>query len=163
MFDSLTELKKWFYKNIDNVIAFHFDLTNIMLIVQNNYREGELYCSCDKLRQKCSLCKMSLDFSCVNKKGEERLERFQHNHVELKKIAQEMWLYLEEIFNTDQFALDIFRKEYSWSSRSRCGTYSYLSLQEIIDNNKYVETSMVMTNILNLCMVKYISFFLFVE
>ena len=67
------------------------------------------------------------------------------------------------MFNTDQFALDIFRKEYCWSSHSRCGTYSYLSLQEIIDNNKYVETSMVMTNILNLCMVKYISFFLFVE
>ena len=49
-----------------------------------------------------------------------------------------MWPYLEEMFNTDQFALDIFRKECSWSSRSRCGTCSYLSLQEIIDNNEYV-------------------------
>ena len=33
----------------------------------------------------------------IKKKGEERLERFQHNHDEIKKIADEIWPYLEEV------------------------------------------------------------------
>ena len=35
--------------------------------------------------------------------------------------------------------LDFFNKEYQWSSRNRddC-SYSYLTFQEIIDNNEYV-------------------------
>ena len=41
---------------------------------------------------------MHYDFSRDKKKGEERLERFQHNHNELRKVADEMWPYLEEIF-----------------------------------------------------------------
>ena len=38
------------------------------------------------------------EFYSQDKKGEERLERFQHNHDELKKIADKMWPYFEEIF-----------------------------------------------------------------
>ena len=72
-------------------------------------------------------------------KGEERLERFQHKHDELKELADKIWPYFEEIFILDSFSLDFFNKEYDWSSRNRddC-SYSYLTLQEIIDNNEYI-------------------------
>ena len=80
---------------------------------------------------------MQYDFS--RDKGEEHYERFQHNHDELKKIADEMWPYLEEVFILESSSLDFFNREYHWSSRNRddC-SYSYLTLQEIIDNNEYV-------------------------
>ena len=52
------------------------------------------------------------------KKGEERLEMFQHNHNELNKIADEMLPYLE-IFILESSSLDFFNKEYHWSSRNR--------------------------------------------
>ena len=52
------------------------------------------------------------------KKGEERLEIFQHNHNELNKIADEMLPYLE-IFVLESSSLDFFNKEYHWSSRNR--------------------------------------------
>ena len=51
------------------------------------------------------------EFYSQDKKGQERLERFQHNHDELKKIADKMWPYFEEIFILD-FSLDFFNKEY---------------------------------------------------
>ena len=73
------------------------------------------------------------------KKGEERLEIFQHNHNELNKIGDEMLPYFKEIFVSESSSLDFFNKEYYWSSRNRddC-SYSYLNVQEIIDNNEYV-------------------------
>ena len=53
------------------------------------------------------------------KKGEERLEIFQHNHNELNKIGDEMLPYFEEIFILESSSLDFFNKEYYWSSRNR--------------------------------------------
>ena len=48
-----------------------------------------------------------------------------------------MWQYLEEIFILDSSSLDFFNKEYHWFSRNRGDfSYSYLTLQEIIDNNE---------------------------
>ena len=99
----------------------------------NDCREGEFYCLCNKVKKIYSLCKMS-------RKGEGRLERFQHNHDELKKLADKMWPYFEEIFILDSSSLEFFNKKYDyWSSRNRYNcSYSYLTLQEIIDNNEYV-------------------------
>ena len=50
-----------------------------------------------------------------------------------------MWPYFEACFNFNGFSLDFFNKKYHWSSRKRADcSYSYLTLQEIIDNNEYV-------------------------
>ena len=138
-FGSLTELKQRFYKDLDNIVAFHFHLNNIILLLMNDHREGEFYCFCNKVTKRCTLCKMHYDFPRDKKKGEERLERFQHNPDEIKKIADEIWPYLEEVFILESSSLDFFNKEYHWSSRNKddC-SYSYLTLQEIIDNNEYV-------------------------
>ena len=59
---------------------------------------------------------MHYDFSRDKKKGEERLEWIRYNHNELKKIADEMWLYLEEIFILESSSSDFFNKENHWSS-----------------------------------------------
>ena len=47
--------------------------------------------------------------------------------------------YLEEIFILESSSLDLFNIEYQWSSPNRddC-SYSYLTLQEIIDNIEYI-------------------------
>ena len=89
--------------------------------------------------RRCTLCKMSSAFSRYKRKEEERLERFQHNHDELKKLADKMWPYFQKIFILDSFSLDFVNKEYHWSSQNRddC-SYSYLTLQEIIDNSEYI-------------------------
>ena len=87
-FESFIELKQWFYKDLDNIAAFHFHLTNIILLLMNDHREGEFYCFCNKVKKKKirTLYKFQYYFSRDKKKGEERLERFQHNHNELKKL-----------------------------------------------------------------------------
>ena len=61
---------------------------------------------------------MSIAFSRDKRKGKERLEKFQHNHEKLKKLAHEMWLYFEEIFILNYFSLDFLNKEYHWYSQN---------------------------------------------
>ena len=51
-FESLIELKHWLYKYLDNTVAFHFHLTNIILLLMNDHREGEFYCFCNKIKKK---------------------------------------------------------------------------------------------------------------
>ena len=72
-----------------------------------------------------------------------------------------MWPYLKENFILESCSLDLFNKEYHWSSRNRddC-SYSYLTLQEIIDNTSTQENLMVTTDILNLPVVNCFDFFL---
>ena len=53
------------------------------------------------------------------------------------KIADKIFPFLAECFKLDSCFLDFFNKEYSWSCCSYDGTYSYLSLQEIIDYDEY--------------------------
>ena len=61
--ESLTKLKQWFYKDLDNIVAFHFHLTNIILLLMNDDREGEFYPFFNKVKKGCTLCKMHDDFS----------------------------------------------------------------------------------------------------
>ena len=72
------------------------------------------------------------------KNGLKRLIEFQHNMSKLTKIADEIFVYLKECTEQDNWSLDFFNKEYSRSCLSRCGFYSYLTLQEIIDYDEYL-------------------------
>ena len=81
-FEILTKLKQWFYKDLDNIVAFHFHLTNIILLLINDQREGEFYCFCNKVRSTMIFLEI--------KKTEEHVEEFQPNHEELNKIADGM-------------------------------------------------------------------------
>ena len=40
-FKNLAALKQWFYKDLEDIVAFHFHLINIILLLMNDYREGE--------------------------------------------------------------------------------------------------------------------------
>ena len=97
-----------------------------------DFQQGSIYCFCDKIKKKCSLCKMKSAFEKEKKNGLEKLVAFQHNMEMLTKIANEIFPFLKECFELDSWSLDFFNKEYLWSCRSYDGTYSYLSLQEII-------------------------------
>ena len=70
--------------------------------------------------------------------GFERLVVFQHDIEMLTKIANEIFPFLKECFELDSWFLDFFNKEYPRACCSCDGTYSYLSLQEIIDYDKYL-------------------------
>ena len=109
-FENVITLKQWFYKDVKNIAAFYFYFTNMILLLMNDYREGKFYCFCHKMKKKCILCKMSYDFSRMKRKGEECLERYQHNFDELKKLADEMCTYFEECFNFYLSSLDFFNK-----------------------------------------------------
>ena len=56
----------------------------------------------------------------------------------LTKIANKTFPFLKECFELDSLSLEFFNKEYSWTYCSFDGTYSYLSLQEIIDYDEYL-------------------------
>ena len=87
-FESLTKLKQWFYKDLDNIAAFHFHLTNYILLLMNDLREGEFYCFCNKVKKDVNCVKCTTTFLEIKKKKkrEGRLERFQHNHEDLKNV-----------------------------------------------------------------------------
>ena len=55
-FESLTELKQWLYKDLDNIAVFHFHLTNIILLLMNDHRGGEFHCFYNKAKKGCTLC-----------------------------------------------------------------------------------------------------------
>ena len=134
-FKSLNDLYNWFYNNKGDIIKFHFDLSNCMQLIMDDYQQGLIYCSYDKIKKKSWLCKMQLTFE---KNGSKRLIEFQHSMSKLTKITNEFFVYLKECFERGSWSLDFFNKEYSWSCSSRCGTFSYLTLQENIYYGEYL-------------------------
>ena len=68
-FESLTELKQWFYKDLDNIVAFHFHLTNIILLLVNDHGEGEFYCFCNKVKKDVHFVKYSMIFLEIKEKS----------------------------------------------------------------------------------------------
>ena len=71
-FKSINNLKNWFYKNKGDIIKFHFDLSNCMHLIMDDYQQQSICCSCDKIWKKCSLCKMQSTFE---KKGFKKVDR----------------------------------------------------------------------------------------
>ena len=108
-FKSINDLEKWFYKNKGDTVKFHFDLSNCLHLIIEDYQHGS-----------------------------ERLVEFQHEMEMLTKIADEVFRFLTECFEQDSWSLDFFNKEYSWSFRCYDGTYCYLSLQDTIDYDEYM-------------------------
>ena len=114
-------------------MKFHFDLSNCMHLIMGDYQEGSIYCFCNKIKEKCSLCKIQSAFDEKEKNGLKRLVQFHQDMDMLIKIVDEIFPFLKECFEQDSWSLDFFNKEYFWSCCSFYGTYSYLTLQEIID------------------------------
>ena len=67
-FESLTELKQWFYKDLDNIVAFHFRLTNIILLLMNDHREGKFYYFCNKVKKDVRFVKCTMIFLEIKKR-----------------------------------------------------------------------------------------------
>ena len=61
-FKSMNGLEKWFYKNKVHIVKFHFDLSNCLDLIMEGYQQWWIYCFCDKIKKKCSLCKMQSAF-----------------------------------------------------------------------------------------------------
>ena len=78
-------------------------------------------------------------FSQESGKGKQRLEKYQYQIVELGKTADELWPYLQELFEGAPSSLDFFNEESSWSCQGFCtAVYSHLSFKKIIGNNEYI-------------------------
>ena len=113
-----------------NIGAFHFHLTNIILLLMNGHREGEFY-FCGKEKEDVHFVKCTMIFLEI-KKGKEHLERFQHNHNELKKITDKMWPYLKKKFRS--LVLWIYLLRNITGLHETETTAHTVILQEIIDN-----------------------------
>ena len=131
-------LRKYFLK-FESISELHKELTNILLIAtgESNY----FYCYCNE-RRKCDLCDL-----CSYLFGNENLmeglppKKFlQLNYAKGEKLEDSVdWIFpffvRMEYFN--KRSVDFFNKEYVWSCKSCSeGTYSTLTLTEIIDNDK---------------------------
>ena len=92
-FKSINNLEKWFYKNKGDIVKFHFDLSNCLHLIMEDYQQGSFYCFCGK--KKCSLCKMQSAFEKEKKSSSERLVVFQHEIEMLTKIADEIFPFLK--------------------------------------------------------------------
>ena len=126
------------YKNKGDIVKFHFDLSNCLYLIMEDYQQGSFYCFCDKIKKNCSLSKMQSAFEKEKKNGLERLVVFQHEMEMLTKIADEIFSFLKECFELDIQSLDFFNKVCSWAFNYYDGTYCYLSLQNIIDYDEYM-------------------------
>ena len=69
-----------------------------MHLIMEDYQQGSFYCFCNKIKMKCSLCKMQSAFEEKKKKGLERLVVFQHDMEMLTKIANEIFPFLKRMF-----------------------------------------------------------------
>ena len=76
-FKSLNDLHNWFYNNKGDIIKFHFDLSNCMQLIMDDYQQGLIYCSYDKIKKKCCLCKIQLTFE---KKWFKKIDRISTQH-----------------------------------------------------------------------------------
>ena len=112
-FKSINNLEKWFYKNKGDIVKFNFDLTNYLYLIMEDYQQESFYCFCDKIKKKCSLCKMQSAFEKEKNNGLERLVVFQHEIEMLTKITDELFPFLKQCFELDSQSLDFFNEEYS--------------------------------------------------
>ena len=136
-FNSINDLEKWFYKNKREIVQFHFDLTNCLYLIMEDYRQGFIV-FCDKIKKKYSLYKMQSAFEKEKKNGLERLVVYQYDMEMLTKIANEIFPFLKECFELSNQSLDFCNKEYLWPFHCCDGSYYYLNLQDIIDYDDYM-------------------------
>ena len=104
-FKSINALEKWFCKNKGDIVKFNFDLSNCLHLIMEGYQQGSFYCFCDKIKKKCSLCKMQSAFGKEKMNGLERLVTIQHEMEMLTKIADEIFTFLKECFELRQLVL----------------------------------------------------------
>ena len=121
-FNSINDLQNWFDKNKGDIVKLHFDLSNCMHLIMEDYQQGSFYCFCNKIKNKCLLWKMQSGFGKEKNNGLERLAVFQHDMEMLTKIANKIFPFLKECFVLDSWSLDFFDKEHSWTCRSCDGT-----------------------------------------
>ena len=68
-FKSINDLEKWFYKNKGDTVKVHFDLSNCLHLITEDYQQGSIYCFCYKIKKKCLICKLQSGFEKEIKNG----------------------------------------------------------------------------------------------
>ena len=59
-FKSINNLEKWFYKNKGDIVKFHFDLSNCLHLIMEDYQQGSFYCFCGKKNVHFAKCNQLL-------------------------------------------------------------------------------------------------------
>ena len=58
-FNSINDLQNCFDKNKGDIVKLHFDLSNCMHLIMEDYQQGSFYCFCNKIKNKCLFGKCS--------------------------------------------------------------------------------------------------------
>ena len=59
-FKSINDLEKWFYKKKGDIVKFHFDLSNCLNLIIEDYQQGSIYFFVTKLKRNVHFAKYSL-------------------------------------------------------------------------------------------------------
>ena len=127
------------FLKIESTSKLHKELTNILLIAINE--SSYFYCYYNE-RRKCDLCDL-----CDYRYGNENLmegltpKKFLQlkyaKREKLEDFVDRIFPFFVRMEYFDKRLLDFFNKEYVWSCKNyNDGTYSTLTLTEIIDNDK---------------------------
>ena len=153
-FRSLQTLKKKFFK-FEDVVEFHYELMNIVMLVREKHQEGGWFCHCDKYRHCClwplvrrcfrqrrpRFCALrKMQTFCYKRNAVDNmsvlefLDRHSENRQKLNQLVKLMWPFIRKIFFIHKYSLDFFDDVYVWTHRD-WNTFEtcQLSLREIID------------------------------
>ena len=120
-----------------NTAKLHRELTNILLIAteESNYH----YCYC-RQTNKCALCQLCSFLEDQKIDGlppKKFLQKFYNDRVKLEKFLNIISPFFKKMYSEDERSVEFFDKEYAWSLRNyQEGTYSTMTLDEIIDSDK---------------------------
>ena len=69
----------------------------------------------------------------------EFLQRNYDNEVKLKQFSELIWLFFKKKFLYNRNSSEFFNQDYRWTHQDYCNaTYHEMSMQGIIDNDKYL-------------------------
>ena len=151
----LPTMKKRFFK-YENTIDLHFELMNIVLLMQNQYPNSmTYYCYCNKVtccfsffkrffKKTCAMCRLydfcspynghSIDGMYIN----ECLDRNSEDLTQLRRLAHRLYVFFRTTYLRDRSCLNLFYDQYEWSFQdwNDPNCYGQLSLRQIIENDK---------------------------
>ena len=127
------------FLKFDSTSDLHKELTNIVLIATEESNCNYCFCISDRKCALCDLCSYLFhDNNHIDGLPPRKfLQKNYDNREKLEYFVDKIWPFFEKMHLLDKWSLDFFDKEYVWTMRNyREGTFSRLTLTEIIDDDK---------------------------
>ena len=136
------------YIKYNSTSELHTELTNIILLCLEDYN-SYYYCYCNEEIGDCDLCKLIEFLANINDEdlisglSPRKFLQFNYNNrSKLEEFSSRILPFFQKIEINNEKSPEFFQKRYHWSMRDRSdGTYSSLTLEEVIENEKEIVDS----------------------